>query len=126
MPTINQLVRKGRQPKRAHKRWHILSEKPQIKGVCAAIKIITPKKPNSACRKVARVRLNINGQKKMVYAYIPGEGHTLQEYSSVLVRGGSPNDLPGVNNTLVRGSYDFKGVVKRKTSRSVYGTRKPS
>ena len=95
---------------------------PFKRGVCLQVKTQTPKKPNSALRKVARVRLS-NG--KEVTAYIPGEGHTLQEHSVVLVRGGKVNDLPGIKYTIVRGKYDLLGVENRKSSRSIYGTKKP-
>ena len=136
MPTINQLVRKGRQPikkkiKRPALRYYYNSLKgkvikgkgsPQKRGVCLQVKTVTPKKPNSALRKVARVRLT-NGIE--VTAYIPGEGHNLQEHSVVLVRGGRVKDLPGVRYHIVRGALDAEGVVDRKTSRSKYGTKKP-
>ena len=100
-----------------------MQKNPQCKGVCIKIFIRTPKKPNSACRKVAKIKLS-NG--KRVEAYISGEGHTLQQYSVVLMRGGRVKDLPGVKYHLVRGKFDFKGVKNRKTSRSSYGVKKSS
>ncbi|TYB30809.1 MAG: 30S ribosomal protein S12 [Candidatus Mcinerneyibacterium aminivorans] len=121
MPTINQLVRKGRKKVTKKGRAPALEGCPQKKGVCVRVSTATPKKPNSALRKYARVRLS-NG--KEVSAYIPGEGHNLQEHSIVLVRGGRVKDLPGVRYHIVRGAYDCAGVEGRKTSRSKYGTRK--
>ncbi len=122
MPTINQLVREGRQ-KVLHKTGApALVGSPQKRGVCVRVYTTTPKKPNSALRKVARVRLT-NGME--VSAYIPGEGHNLQEHSVVLVRGGRVKDLPGVRYHIVRGSLDTSGVEKRKKSRSKYGAKKP-
>ncbi len=137
MPTINQLVRKGRKPKakksgapallfsfNSHTNRMSKSEgrgSPQKRGVCTQVRTQTPKKPNSALRKVARVRLT-NGIE--VTAYIPGEGHTLQEHSVVLVRGGRVKDLPGVRYHIVRGALDATGVTNRKQGRSKYGTRK--
>ena len=115
MPTINQLCKNIRKRKRKKGSAPALRENPQLRGVCLKVFTRTPKKPNSALRKVARVRLS-NGE--IVSAYIPGEGHNLQEYSSVLVRGGRVKDLPGVKYRLVRGCYDLTGLVKRKTSRS--------
>lgn len=120
MPTINQLCKNIRKRKRKKGSAPALRENPQLRGVCLKVFTRTPKKPNSALRKVARVRLS-NGE--IVSAYIPGEGHNLQEYSSVLVRGGRVKDLPGVKYHLVRGCYDLTGLVKRRTSRSKYGTK---
>lgn len=137
MPTINQLVRKGRKPKSKKStapalQWTFNSFKqrrtrqpkgaPQKRGVCTQVKTMTPKKPNSALRKVARVRLT-NGIE--VTAYIPGEGHTLQDHSVVLVRGGRVKDLPGVRYHIVRGTLDAGGVDNRKKGRSKYGTKTP-
>ncbi len=121
MPTINQLIRKGRKKVVKTKKNRALDQCPQRKGVCTRVYTTTPKKPNSALRKVARVRLS-NG--KEVTAYIPGEGHKLQEHSIVLVRGGRVKDLPGVRYHVVRGSHDAEGVEGRKTSRSKYGAKK--
>jgi len=120
MPTINQLCKNVRKKKKKGSSAPALIGNPQQRGVCLKVFTRTPKKPNSALRKVARVRLS-NGQ--IISAYIPGEGHTLQEYSSVLVRGGRVKDLPGVKYHLVRGCYDLTGLEKRKTSRSKYGTK---
>lgn len=122
MPTINQLVRKGREKKKEKSKTPVLEGAPQKRGVCLQVKAITPKKPNSALRKIARVRLS-NGRE--VTAYIPGEGHNLQEHSIVLVRGGRVRDLPGVRYTVVRGVYDCAGVEDRRQSRSKYGTKSP-
>ncbi len=121
MPTINQLVRKGRSKKRKINKVPSLEGCPQKRGVCIRVYTTTPKKPNSALRKVARVRLS-NGQE--VNAYIPGEGHNLQEHSIVLIEGGRVKDLPGVRYHVVRGVLDPAGVEGRKTSRSRYGTKK--
>jgi small subunit ribosomal protein S12 len=121
MPTINQLVRKGRRPPRKFSKSPVLDKCPQRRGVCLQVKTMTPKKPNSALRKIARVRLS-NG--KEVTVYIPGEGHSLQEHSIVLVRGGRVRDLPGVRYHIVRGALDCTGVDKRKRSRSLYGAKK--
>ncbi|MBC8329720.1 MAG: 30S ribosomal protein S12 [Planctomycetes bacterium] len=121
MPTINQLVRKGRKPVRKKSKSPVLDSCPQKRGVCTQVKTMTPKKPNSALRKVARVRLS-NG--KEITAYIPGEGHNLQEHSIVLVRGGRVRDLPGVRYHIIRGTLDAAGVDDRKRSRSKYGTRR--
>jgi small subunit ribosomal protein S12 len=121
MPTINQLVRKPRRPISAKSRVRDLSLSPQRRGVCLVVKTVTPKKPNSALRKVAKVRLS-NG--KEVTAYIGGEGHNLQEHSIVLVRGGRVRDLPGVRYHIVRGSLDCLGVEKRKQGRSKYGAKR--
>lgn len=137
MPTINQLVRKGRKPKRSRSKspamlytYNALSGRrtrrrkgaPQKRGVCTQVRTMTPKKPNSALRKIARVRLT-NGIE--VTAYIPGEGHRLQEHSVVLVRGGRVKDLPGVRYHVVRGTLDSTGVDGRQQQRSKYGTRRP-
>jgi small subunit ribosomal protein S12 len=137
VPTINQLVRKGREPKEdkpkapaLHYRFNSLKQRrtrqpkgaPQKRGVCTQVRTMTPKKPNSALRKIARVRLT-NGIE--VTAYIPGEGHSLQEHSVVLVRGGRVKDLPGVRYHIVRGVLDAQGVEDRHQQRSKYGTKKP-
>ena len=137
MPTINQLVRKGRTPKKGkskspalqytfnsynQKRTRRVKGAPQKRGVCTQVRTTTPKKPNSALRKIARVRLT-NGLE--VTAYIPGEGHSLQEHSVVLVRGGRVKDLPGVRYHIVRGTLDCDGVKSREQSRSKYGAKKP-
>ena len=121
MPTINQLVRKGRQKVSSKRKAPALMRCPQRRGVCLLVKTQTPKKPNSALRKVARVRLT-NGVE--VTAYIPGEGHNLQEHSVVLVRGGRVKDLPGVRYHIVRGTLDCLGVESRKRGRSKYGAKK--
>jgi len=121
MPTINQLVRKPRKPKRKKNRTPLLEGCPQKRGVCLNVKTVTPKKPNSALRKVARVRLS-NG--KECTAYIPGEGHNLQEHSIVLIRGGRVRDLPGVRYKIIRGTLDTLGVSDRKQARSHYGVKK--
>ena len=122
MPTINQLVRKGRTPLRKKSKSPALEACPQRRGVCLVVKTQTPKKPNSALRKVARVRLTSGYE---VSAYIPGEGHNLQEHSVVLVRGGRVKDLPGVRYHIVRGSLDTLGVNGRKRGRSKYGVKRP-
>jgi small subunit ribosomal protein S12 len=122
MPTINQLVRKGRQKVKNRSKSPVLDSCPQKRGVCLQVKTQTPKKPNSALRKVARVRLS-NG--KEITAYIPGEGHNLQEHSIVLVRGGRVRDLPGVRYHILRGSLDAAGVDGRHKSRSKYGAKRP-
>ncbi len=135
MPTINQLIKRGRKAKIKKVKTPALSEvynlrkriarphnAPFKKGVCLQVKTQTPKKPNSALRKVARVRLS---NKREVTAYIPGEGHNLQEHSVVLVRGGRVKDLPGIKYTIVRGTYDLQGVQNRKRSRSIYGAKRP-
>jgi small subunit ribosomal protein S12 len=137
MPTINQLIRKGRRPKKGkskspalqytfnaytQKRTRRQKGAPQKRGVCSQVRTMTPKKPNSALRKIARVRLT-NGLE--VTAYIPGEGHSLQEHSVVLVRGGRVKDLPGVRYHIVRGTLDCDGVKSREQGRSKYGTKKP-
>jgi len=121
MPTINQLCKTPRQTKKRRNKVPALDANPQKKGVCTKIFLRTPKKPNSALRKLARLLLT-NG--KQVSAYIPGEGHDLQEYSTVLIRGGRVKDLPGIKYHLVRGKLDFSGLKNRKTSRSKYGTKK--
>jgi len=122
MPTINQLVRFGRVVQKAKKKNVALDSCPQKRGVCLLVKTVTPKKPNSALRKVARVRLS-NG--KEVTAYIPGIDHNLQEHSIVLVRGGRVRDLPGVRYHIIRGTLDALGVANRKQSRSRYGAKTP-
>ena len=122
MPTINQLVRKSRKPKVKKSKSPALTNCPQRRGVCTRVYTTTPKKPNSALRKVARVRLT-NGYE--VTAYIPGEGHRLQEHSVVLIRGGRVKDLPGVRYHIVRGVLDCGGVEGRKQGRSKYGTKRP-
>jgi len=137
VPTINQLVRKGRKPKKSkskapalqyiynsmkQRRIRVPKGAPQKRGVCTVVRTMTPKKPNSALRKIARVRLT-NGIE--VTAYIPGEGHNLQEHSVVLVRGGRVKDLPGVRYHIVRGTLDATGVEGRRRARSKYGARKP-
>ena len=120
MPTINQLVRKGRKDKVSVKKTAALKGSPQRRGVCTRVYTTTPKKPNSALRKVARVRLTSGIE---VTAYIPGEGHNLQEHSMVLVRGGRVKDLPGVRYRIIRGSLDTQGVKDRKQARSRYGAK---
>lgn len=122
MPTINQLVRKGRTKIKSRTKSPALKSSPQKRGVCIRVYTSTPKKPNSALRKVARVRLT-NGME--ITAYIPGEGHNLQEHSIVLVRGGRVKDLPGVRYHIVRGTLDSAGVQNRKRSRSKYGAKTP-
>jgi len=122
MPTINQLVRQGRKKLSNRSKSPVLEKNPFKRGVCLIVKTQTPKKPNSALRKVARVRLS-NG--KEITAYIPGEGHNLQEHSVVLVRGGRVRDLPGVRYHIIRGTLDASGVDNRTISRSKYGTKRP-
>ena len=122
MPTINQLIRKGRDRIIKRNKVPALDACPQKRGVCIRVYTTTPKKPNSALRKVARVKLT-NGQE--VSAYIPGEGHNLQEHSVVLIRGGRVKDLPGVRYHILRGTLDTQGVEARKQRRSHYGTKKP-
>jgi small subunit ribosomal protein S12 len=122
VPTIQQLVRKGRSPKTKKTKSKALQGNPQRRGVCTRVYTTTPKKPNSALRKVAKVRLT-NGFE--IIAYIPGEGHNLQEHSIVLVRGGRVKDLPGVKYHIVRGALDTAGVADRRQSRSKYGAKKP-
>lgn len=121
MPTINQLVRKGRRKVKYKSKSPALQFNPQKRGVCVRVTTMTPKKPNSALRKIARVRL-VNGIE--VTAYIPGIGHNLQEHSVVLIRGGRVKDLPGVRYHIIRGTLDSMGVEKRNTSRSKYGAKK--
>ena len=123
MPTINQLVRFGRSTSEKKKKSPSLKGNPQKRGVCVRVYTTTPKKPNSALRKVARVKL-VNGIE--VTAYIPGIGHNLQEHSIVLIRGGRTKDLPGVRYKIIRGALDTAGVVNRKQGRSRYGTKKPA
>ncbi len=122
MPTIQQLVRKGRKNKTSKTTAPALQACPQRRGVCTRVYTTTPKKPNSALRKVARVRLT---NKIEVSAYIPGEGHNLQEHSIVLIRGGRVKDLPGVRYHIIRGALDTAGVSERKQGRSLYGTKRP-
>ena len=122
MPTINQMVRKGRKPKSVKTSTPALRGAPQKRGVCTRVYTTTPKKPNSALRKVARVRL-VNGVE--VTSYIPGVGHNLQEHSVVLIRGGRVKDLPGVRYHILRGVLDTQGVKDRKQRRSLYGAKRP-
>jgi len=122
MPTINQLVRIGRKKSKPKSKSPALELCPQVRGVCTRVFTTTPKKPNSALRKVARVKLS-NGNE--ITAYIPGEGHNLQEHSVVLVRGGRVPDLPGVKYHIVRGALDAAGVANRKQGRSLYGAKRP-
>ncbi|MBE0642715.1 MAG: 30S ribosomal protein S12 [Bacteroidetes bacterium] len=122
MPTISQLVRKGRKVVKAKKKAPALDACPQKRGVCTRVYTTTPKKPNSALRKVARIRLS-NGQE--VTAYIPGEGHNLQEHSIVMIRGGRVKDLPGVRYHIIRGTLDTQGVEARRQGRSKYGAKRP-
>ena len=122
MPTINQLVRNPRSPQVARNKVPALARSPQKRGVCTRVYTITPKKPNSALRKVARVRLTNAFE---VTSYIPGEGHNLQEHSVVLIRGGRVKDLPGVRYHTVRGTLDCAGVGERKQGRSKYGAKRP-
>jgi small subunit ribosomal protein S12 len=122
MPTINQLVRNPRQSPPSRNKVPALTNAPQKRGVCTRVYTTTPKKPNSALRKVARVRLT-NGYE--VTSYIPGEGHNLQEHSVVLIRGGRVKDLPGVRYHVIRGTLDTQGVVKRRQRRSKYGAKRP-
>ena len=122
MPTINQLIRKGRKRVLDKTKAPAMASCPQKRGVCTRVYTSTPKKPNSALRKVARVRLT---NKIEVTAYIPGEGHNLQEHSIVLIRGGRVKDLPGVRYHIIRGTMDTSGVADRTQSRSKYGTKKP-
>lgn len=122
MPTISQLVRKGRDRIKKKTKAPALKGTPQKRGVCLTVRTISPKKPNSALRKIARVRLT-NGME--VTAYIPGIGHNLQEHSVVLIRGGRVKDLPGVRYHIIRGTLDSAGTKDRKTSRSKYGTKRP-
>lgn len=124
MTTINQLCKKTAKTRKKKKKINktpALDRCPQKRGICSKLVLRTPKKPNSALRKIVKLRLS---NKKLVYAYIPGEGHTLQAYSLVIIRGGRVKDLPGIKYHLVRGKLDFKGLSNRKTSRSKYGTKK--
>ena len=121
MPTYNQLCKNKRIKKKKRNKTPALEGAPQKKGICTKLVLRTPKKPNSALRKLAKLKLT---NKKRIYAYIPGEGsHNLQEYSNVIIRGGRVKDLPGIKYQLIRGKLDFTGVAKRKTSRSKYGTK---
>ena len=122
MPTINQLIRKPRVPQKSRKKVPALQQRPQKRGVCTRVYTTTPKKPNSALRKVAKVRLT-NGFE--VIGYIPGEGHNLQEHSVVMIRGGRVKDLPGVRYHILRGVLDTQGVKNRKQRRSKYGAKRP-
>lgn len=122
MPTINQLVRKSRKPKIVKNKVPAMKACPQVRGVCLKVYTTTPKKPNSALRKVARIKLS-NGNE--VISYIPGEGHNLQEHSVVMIRGGRVKDLPGVRYHIIRGSLDTQGVKNRKQGRSRYGVKRP-
>ena len=122
MPTFNQLVRKGRKTFEKKKKAPLLEENPQKRGVCLNVRTATPKKPNSALRKIARVKFS-NGQEGT--CYIPGIGHNLQEHSVVLVRGGRVKDLPGVRYHIIRGTLDTAGVANRKQGRSKYGAKRP-
>ncbi|MCR4427725.1 MAG: 30S ribosomal protein S12 [Caldiserica bacterium] len=122
MPTINQLVRKGRVKSRTKSASPALQGAPQRRGVCIAVRTTTPKKPNSALRKIARVRLTTGTE---VTAYIPGIGHNLQEHSVVLVRGGRVKDLPGIKYHIIRGALDAAGVQNRRKGRSLYGAKRP-
>ena len=121
MPTINQLVRRGRKQQTSRTKSPVLQACPQKRGVCLSVRTMTPKKPNSALRKIARVRLSNNRE---ITAYIPGEGHNLQEHSIVLIRGGRVRDLPGVRYHIIRGTMDSAGVDGRKQQRSKYGVKK--
>lgn len=124
MVTFNQLCKKSsktRKKKRKLNKTPALNKCPQKRGICTKLVLRTPKKPNSALRKIVKLRLS---NKKLIYAYIPGEGHTLQAYSIVIIRGGRVKDLPGIKYHLVRGKLDFRGLTNRKTSRSKYGTKK--
>ena len=122
MPTINQLVRKGREPQKTKSKVPAMDQNPQKRGVCTRVYTTTPKKPNSALRKVAKIRLT---NQREVISYIPGEGHNLQEHSVVLIRGGRVRDLPGVRYHVLRGVLDTQGVKDRKQSRSKYGAKRP-
>lgn len=122
MPTINQLIRQGRKDKVSKSDAPIMDKCPQKRGVCLSVTTTSPKKPNSALRKIARVRL-VNGEEGTIY--IPGIGHNLQEHSMVLIRGGRVRDLPGVRYHIIRGTLDASGVAKRKQSRSKYGAKRP-
>ena len=122
MPTISQLVKQGRKQIEEKSKTPIMDSNPQKRGVCLSVTTTSPKKPNSALRKICRVRLS-NGQEGTVY--IPGEGHNLQEHSSVLIRGGRVRDLPGVRYHIIRGALDTAGVAKRRQARSKYGAKRP-
>ncbi|MFM2042652.1 MAG: hypothetical protein RLY86_1228 [Pseudomonadota bacterium] len=122
MPTINQLISNPRKAPEKKERRLGLEGNPQLRGVCTRVYTVTPRKPNSALRKVARVRMS-NGHE--VTSYIPGEGHNLQEHSVVLIQGGGPNDLPGVSHRVIRGTLDAQGVKDRKQKRSRYGAKRP-
>ncbi len=122
MPTINQLVRKQRDPQSRRNKAPAMEACPQKRGVCTRVYTTTPKKPNSALRKVAKIRLTNSFE---VIGYIPGEGHNLQEHSVVLIRGGRVKDLPGVRYHIIRGTLDTQGVKNRKQSRSLYGAKRP-
>jgi len=122
MPTINQLIKQGRKDQPVKSKTPILEKNPQKRGVCLSVTTTSPKKPNSALRKIARVRL-VNGEEGTIY--IPGIGHNLQEHSVVLIRGGRVRDLPGVRYHIIRGTLDTAGVAKRKRSRSKYGAKRP-
>ena len=122
MPTISQLIRKGRKAQRSKSKAPALQGSPQKRGVCTRVYTTTPKKPNSALRKIARVRLS---NKMEVTCYIPGEGHNLQEHSIVLIRGGRVKDVPGVRYHIIRGTLDTSGVEGRRQSRSLYGVKRP-
>src|SRR5262245_33016867 len=122
MPTINQLIRKPRRPKKTRNKVPALQSSPQRRGVCTRVYTTTPKKPNSALRKVAKVRLTNQYE---VVSYIPGEGHNLQEHSVVLIRGGRVKDLPGVRYHIIRGTLDTQGIAKRRQRRSKYGAKRP-
>jgi small subunit ribosomal protein S12 len=124
MPTVNQLIRKGRKSSPERNKVPALQGSPQKRGVCTRVYTTTPKKPNSALRKVAKVRLTGKGGYEVV-SYIPGEGHNLQEHSVVLIRGGRVKDLPGVRYHIIRGVLDTQGVKDRKQRRSLYGAKKP-
>jgi small subunit ribosomal protein S12 len=121
MPTINQLLKKSRKKKTIRIKTPALKKNPQVKGICLKVFLRTPKKPNSALRKVVKLKLS---NRLRVECYLPGEGHNLQEYSVVLIRGGRTPDLPGVKYRAIRGKYDFSGVKTRKTRRSLYGVKK--
>jgi small subunit ribosomal protein S12 len=123
MLTFNQLYKNKRLKKKVINKTPALQKCPQKKGFCLKLVVRTPKKPNSALRKLAKLKLS---NKKILYAYIPGEGHNLQEYSTVLIRGGRVKDLPGVKYHIIRGKFDFNGLKNRKTSRSKYGTKNTS
>ena len=122
MPTINQLIRKGREPQKTKSKVPAMEQNPQKRGVCTRVYTTTPKKPNSALRKVAKIRLT---NSREVISYIPGEGHNLQEHSVVLIRGGRVKDLPGVRYHVIRGTLDSIGVQERRKGRSKYGSKKP-